>query len=292
MALLLCFLVISNTMAYETLIRPTSIRATTALFSSRPASQWATQDATTSLDTAVLLTAKDLFCQYNPDLPPQLSNVNFQIQATSKIGLVGRNGCGKSTLMNLLHNPPLNSGVEVSSKVSVAFVEQDKMYTDSELTVDDALFSELKGSRASVMAVQSYIKAMSTVDDIDNDGLTKSMEMMDEHDGWNILQRADELKSKMHIDELLSSKKLIDLSGGERKLVSIVAALMTDPDFILMDEPTNHLDIDAIEWLSNALRGTKVSFMVITHDRGFLESTCNQIWELDNGEIYPYGFSK
>jgi ABC transport system ATP-binding/permease protein len=236
----------------------------------------------------------------------QLNDVSYVLPKGGKIGLVGRNGCGKSTFLRIIAEAcckdalvnTKDDGIVYSGKVMsprgirVAFVEQEPPST-SDVTVSDALLGitsstmDDTNSRSVYELVRRYRMALNCVEE-DPDAFSKASADMDASDGWAVLFKADEVATKLRVRHL-QDQPLSKLSGGERKRVALAAALVQEPDVLLLDEPTNHLDLAAIRWLSDLItEEKKLTILVVTHDRSFLEDVCNSILELDRGQLYSY----
>jgi ATP-binding cassette subfamily F protein uup len=256
------------------------------------------------------LSLDGLTCSHDGGTVYQLRDVSYVLPRTAKVGLVGRNGCGKSTLMKILaetcctdRDPSSFSDdegvvytgrIESPKDLRIAFVEQEPP-SPSGVTVADALLGVISASSNSsggqsksvYEAVRRYCHAVSAPE-YDEDEFGAASNEMDSRDGWAVLTKADEIATRMRVDHL-KEMPLSKLSGGERKRVALGAALVQSPDVLLLDEPTNHLDLEAIRLLSDLIADEKkMTLLTITHDRAFLNEVCDRILELDNGSLYGY----
>ncbi len=218
-----------------------------------------------------------------------LDDVNFEIKRGSRIGLLGRNGTGKTTLMKLVAGVIYPDGGErwIRPGVKVAWLEQSLPNAD-EQTVYDFVADGL----AEVGALLKRYHHLTL--DYDT-GRSAELELvqaeLESKDGWSLSQKVDTVITQL---ELPQDKRMSELSGGWRKRVALARALVREPDLLLLDEPTNHLDIPAIEWLERQLLDYRGALMLITHDRSFLQNVSNKIVELDRGKLYQFdgGFNR
>ena len=206
---------------------------------------------------------------------PLLDRTSLSIETSERIGLIGRNGTGKSSLLKILAGKEqLDDGVaQFQQNLNLAYVAQEPVL-NPDITVFDAVSEGLAGLKA---VLDQYVAGIGDLDSLQN--------IIELQDGWNWEQRVTETLQRLHLEgtALISS-----LSGGMRKRVALGQALVTMPDMLLLDEPTNHLDLDSIQWLEDLLIDFKGSMVVITHDRTFLDRVSTRIVELDRGHLYSY----
>ena len=206
---------------------------------------------------------------------PLLDRTSLSIETTERIGLIGRNGTGKSSLLKILAGKEqLDDGViQFQQNLNLAYVAQEPVL-DANVSVFESVSEGLAGLKA---VLDQYVAGQGDLDRLQN--------IIELQDGWNWEQRVTETLHRLHLegDAMISS-----LSGGMRKRVALGQALVTMPDMLLLDEPTNHLDLDSIQWLEDLLIEFKGSMVVITHDRTFLDRVSTRIVELDRGHLYSY----
>jgi ABC transport system ATP-binding/permease protein len=210
-----------------------------------------------------------------------LDHADFALEAGERVGLIGRNGAGKSSLLRILvgMERPDDGEVQRQQGLHMALVQQEPVL-ETEATVFDAVRSGL----ADVIAlIDDYTHGRGDLDALQG--------RIEAQDGWNWQQRVDETLHRLHLEP---DARIGALSGGNRKRVALAQALVRRPDVLLLDEPTNHLDLDSIEWLENLLLEFRGSVVLITHDRTFLDRVATRIVELDRGRLlsYPGNFSK
>ena len=204
-----------------------------------------------------------------------LDHADFALEPGERVGLIGRNGAGKSSLLRILGGleHPDDGERQQQNGVRVAYVAQEPL-----LQADSSVFDVVA---TGLQSVQALIEAYSSGDG-DLDTLQAQIEAQD---GWNWRRRVDET---LHRLRLTADDRVGNLSGGTRKRVALAQSLVTRPDVLLLDEPTNHLDLDAIQWLEELLLEFKGSVVVITHDRAFLDRVATRIVELDRGKLLSY----
>ncbi|MEL6668357.1 MAG: ABC-F family ATP-binding cassette domain-containing protein [Bacteroidota bacterium] len=210
--------------------------------------------------------------------------IELPVNKGAKVALVAKNGTGKSTLLRVAAGVDLPEGV--GSKVYVhrdarlAYLPQDPQFR-KDATVLEAVFNS---ESEVVRLVRDYEMAVLLPNK--QDQLQKLLTRMDELAAWDTEARIKEILSKLNISDI--HQPVDTLSGGQRKRIALAKMIIDEPDLIILDEPTNHLDLDMIEWLEEWLRQAKVTLLMVTHDRYFLERVCNQIVELDQGQLYRY----
>ena len=206
---------------------------------------------------------------------PLLDRTSLSIETSERIGLIGRNGTGKSSLLKILAGKEhLDDGViQFQQNLNLAYVAQEPVL-NPEVTVFESVSEGLAGLKA---VLDQYVAGIGDLDSLQN--------IIELQDGWNWEQRVTETLQRLHLD---GSAVISSLSGGMRKRVALGQALVTMPDMLLLDEPTNHLDLDSIQWLEDLLIEFKGSMVVITHDRTFLDRVSTRIVELDRGHLYSY----
>jgi ATP-binding cassette subfamily F protein uup len=209
-----------------------------------------------------------------------LDKTGFSLESGERVGLIGRNGAGKSSLLKILGGmeKPDDGMVQFQQGVRLAFVAQEPL-----LNPDDTVFTSVSaGLKGLIQLIEQYTHSQG-----DLDALQSAIEAQD---GWNWEQRVEETLHRLRLDK---DAFIGALSGGTKKRVALAQALVTQPDVLLLDEPTNHLDLDSIQWLEQLLIDFKGSVVAITHDRAFLDRVATRIVELDRGQLrsYPGNFS-
>lgn len=208
-------------------------------------------------------------------------DVTFGINQGDKIGLIAKNGTGKTTLLRIIAGlESLDSGtVTFRSDLRVGYLDQTPAF-DPEMTVLDAC---MVPDTPSAIIVAEYEKALL---EGDQSRIEKSMQKMEAAGAWNYDERLRQLLTRFHITDM--NARMGTLSGGQQKRVALARILLENPDMIILDEPTNHLDIDIIEWLENYLTRQNVTLLMVTHDRYFLDRVCNKIIEIDRQQTFSY----
>ena len=208
-------------------------------------------------------------------------DLNFSIGEGQKVGLIAKNGTGKSTLLNILSgNDQADEGqVVYRNDLRVGYLEQTPNYP-LDLTVIEACFWH---GNETTNLIREYETCMASAS---QEGLQDILDRMEQQKAWDYENRAKTILSQLFITEF--DKPLSQLSGGQLKRVALANTLIMEPDFLILDEPTNHLDLQMIEWLENYLSRSNVTLLMVTHDRYFLDRVCSVILELDEETIYAY----
>ncbi len=208
-------------------------------------------------------------------------DISFGIAEGDKIGLIAKNGAGKTTLLNIIAGQePYDSGrVVFRNDLRVAYLNQQPDF-DKDLTVLEAC---LQSGSDVVKVIALYEKIMESGD---TEGLDKILAEMDMLKAWDYEQRIKQILGQLKIYKY--DQKIGELSGGQIKRVALANALISEPELIILDEPTNHLDLDMVEWLEGYLFSNNITLLMVTHDRYFLDSVCNQILEIEDKQIYSY----
>ena len=208
-------------------------------------------------------------------------DISFGIAEGQRIGLIAKNGTGKTTLLNILGGKEgYDEGRIVFRRdLRVGYLEQSPYYPE-ELTVLEACFYH---GNSVVEVIKDYERCMSTEG---HPGLDDILARMEHEKAWDYERRAKQILSQLKIRDF--SQQVKHLSGGQLKRVALANVLITEPDLLIMDEPTNHLDLEMTEWLEEYLNRGKLSLLMVTHDRYFLDRVCSEIIEIDNKQLYSY----
>ncbi len=209
-----------------------------------------------------------------------LDHADFALESNERVGLIGRNGTGKSSLLKILagFEKPDDGTLQLQQNLRLAYVAQEPV-----LAAENSVFEAVRtGLSAVIDLIDRYTQG--------DGNLGQLQDAIESQDGWNWEQRVNETLHRLHLDP---DAQIKTLSGGTRKRVALAQALVTQPDVLLLDEPTNHLDLDSIMWLETLLLEFKGSIVTITHDRAFLDRVATRIVELDRGRLnsYPGNFT-
>ena len=211
-----------------------------------------------------------------------LQSISFGINKDQKIAFIAKNGTGKTTLLNIMAGKDLpDSGQVVFRKgIHIGFLSQNP-YFDEELTVEETIFAT---DNPILRLIQTYEHALQHPEN--EDVYQKAFEQMELHNAWDFETQYKQILFKLKLDNL--QLKVKNLSGGQKKRLALANVLISKPDLLILDEPTNHLDLEMIEWLEQYFAKENLTLFIVTHDRYFLERVCNEILELDGGELFSY----
>jgi len=213
-----------------------------------------------------------------------LANTSFSLEEGERVGLIGRNGAGKSSFLKIIAEleKPDSGLIQKQQGIKIAYVAQEPIFLFTESVFDTVAkgLEEIRNSRAEYeeLSMQEW------TDDVQH-RMDQLYGLIDANQGWAWEQKIDEVLHQLHLD---GSRLMSELSGGNKKRVALAQALVTQPDVLLLDEPTNHLDMDSIEWLEQLLIDMNRSLVFITHDRAFLDRVATRIIELDRGIVRSY----
>lgn len=220
-----------------------------------------------------------------------LRDATFSVESGDKIGLIGTNGSGKSTLLKMMAGlEPIDAGeLQVNGNARVVYLPQQPGVNDDH-TVLEQVFADAGEQMALVREYEDLSHRMAQAQGDDLERLMNRMagltEQMDAAGAWELETNAKIILSRLGIEDF--DARVGDLSGGYRKRIALAAALLADPDALLMDEPTNHLDAESVEWLQTYLSSFRGALLLITHDRYFLDRVTTRILEIDRGDLYTY----
>ncbi|HEM3473681.1 ABC-F family ATP-binding cassette domain-containing protein [Streptococcus suis] len=214
------------------------------------------------------------------------ADLSFIIHQGDRIGIIGVNGTGKTTLLDVLSGRIGFDGdvspFRTKNAYKIAYLTQEPDFDDSKTVLDTVLSSDLRETQL----IREYELLLSHYDEASQARLEKVMAEMDSLNAWEIESQVKTVLSKLGLTDL--NKTVAELSGGLRRRVQLAQVLLGNADLLLLDEPTNHLDIDTIEWLTTFLKNTKKSVLFITHDRYFLDNVATRIFELDRASLTEY----
>lgn len=212
-----------------------------------------------------------------------LKNVSFSISKGDKIALIAKNGSGKTTLLKILAGIERaegeNAKVQFAKGLQISFLTQDPEF-DKEATVLETVFDS---ENDAIKAIRDYEYAIAHQK---QDLLEQCISRLDDLKAWDTEVRIKEVLHKLLLTDL--DQKVGQMSGGQKKRLALARILIEEPEFVILDEPTNHLDLDMIEWLESYLTKSAITLFMVTHDRYFLDNVCNEIMELDQGQIFIY----
>ena len=209
-------------------------------------------------------------------------NISFGINKDQKVAFVAKNGVGKTTLLNIIAgvDVPDSGQIVIRKDLKIAYLSQ-KDELNENLTIEQTIFNS---DNEILKVIEQYENALKNPND--SESYQKAFDLMEHNHAWDFETQYKQILYKLKLDDL--DKKVSELSGGQKKRLSLALILINKPDLFILDEPTNHLDLEMIEWLEKYLIKEKVTLFMVTHDRYFLERVCNDIIELDHGKLYRY----
>ena len=211
-----------------------------------------------------------------------LENISFGINKDQKIAFIAKNGTGKTTLLNIIagKDQPDSGQVVFRKGIHIGFLSQNPSFNE-ELTVEETIFAT---DNPILQLIQEYEHALQHPEN--EMAYQKAFEQMERHNAWDFETQYKQILFRLKLDNL--QLKVKNLSGGQKKRLALANVLISKPDLLILDEPTNHLDLEMIEWLEQYFTKENLTLFIVTHDRYFLERVCNEILELDNGELFSY----
>ena len=212
----------------------------------------------------------------------------FGLSKGDKMALIANNGTGKSSMLKIIAGKDVSESGKITLRngIKIGYLDQDPLFNEA-LTIKEFL----DNSNSKIMQIiKGYDRALELQTNDFNDATSQRFQeaslLMDKANAWNFNNELNQILSRFKIDDL--NQNLKDLSGGQRKRLSLAALIMDAPELLLLDEPTNHLDIEMIEWLEDYLKTQNITLLMITHDRYFLDRVCNHILELEDGKLYHH----
>jgi ATP-binding cassette subfamily F protein uup len=209
-------------------------------------------------------------------------DLSFSIHKDQKIAFVAKNGSGKTSILNILSgkDAPDEGQIVIRKGLRLAFLDQEPDL-DKKLTIEEIIFAS---DIPILKTIEAYENALKNPED--SKAYQKAFEAMDRNNAWEFETQYQQTLSQLKLNDL--TIKVSTLSGGQKKRLALAQALLSKPDILVLDEPTNHLDLEMIEWLEDYFAKTQQTLFMVTHDRYFLERVCNEIIELDHGQLYTY----
>ena len=227
-----------------------------------------------------LLSVEDISKSYGEKV--LFKSISFGINKGQKIALIAKNGTGKTSILDIIvgKDKPDNGNVIFRKGIQTGYLPQEPNL-NPKLTVEETI---LKADNPTLRIIANYDEALENPDD--QEEYQKAFEAMDQYQAWDYEKQYKKILFKLKLNDL--DAKVGSLSGGQIKRLALCNALLKEPELLILDEPTNHIDLEMIEWLEDYFSKEKITLLMVTHDRYFLERVCNEIIELDNGILYTY----
>ena len=227
-----------------------------------------------------ILSVEDISKSYGEKV--LFKSISFGINKGQKIALIAKNGTGKTSILDIIvgKDKPDDGNVIFRKGIQTAYLPQEPNL-DPKLTVEETI---LKADNPTLRIIANYEKSLENPND--QEEYQKAFEAMDQSQAWDYEKQYKKILFKLKLNDL--DAKVGSLSGGQIKRLALCNALLKEPELLILDEPTNHIDLEMIEWLEDYFSKEKITLLMVTHDRYFLERVCNEIIELDNGILYTY----
>jgi ATP-binding cassette subfamily F protein uup len=227
-----------------------------------------------------LLSVEDISKSYGEKV--LFKSISFGINKGQKIALIAKNGTGKTSILDIIvgKDKPDDGNVIFRKGIQTAYLPQEPNL-DPKLTVEETI---LKADNPTLRIIANYNKSLENPND--QEAYQNAFEAMDQSQAWDYEKQYKKILFKLKLNDL--DAKVGSLSGGQIKRLALCNALLKEPELLILDEPTNHIDLEMIEWLEDYFSKEKITLLMVTHDRYFLERVCNEIIELDNGILYTY----
>jgi ATP-binding cassette subfamily F protein uup len=227
-----------------------------------------------------ILSVEDISKSYGEKV--LFKSISFGINKGQKIALIAKNGTGKTSILDIIvgKDKPDDGNVIFRKGIQTAYLPQEPNL-DPKLTIEETI---LKADNPTLKIIANYDKSLENPND--QEEYQKAFEAMDQSQAWDYEKQYKKILFKLKLNDL--DAKVGSLSGGQIKRLALCNALLKEPELLILDEPTNHIDLEMIEWLEDYFSKEKITLLMVTHDRYFLERVCNEIIELDNGILYTY----
>ncbi|NHZ86642.1 MAG: ATP-binding cassette domain-containing protein, partial [Planctomycetia bacterium] len=229
---------------------------------------------------------KDISFKYEDSNENILENICLTFNSKSKIGLIGRNGCGKTTLFKLIlgFEKTYDSQFKSIEKLRKGYLPQE-LKIEGGISLEKYVWSLNPPLQEAKTKISEHYNGSRLLDNVP---FTEALSQFDNLNGYNFEVKLGKILDKFEMGRIDLSRKIGTLSGGEKTKLAMVRILMDEPDILFFDEPTNHLDISQLKWLERFLTDTNIPYITISHDRKFLDKTVTTIWEIEDKELRAY----